>query len=321
MTDFEKAVKAFPIASWLSRRGAKDSGAENIRVNCPSCGGYRTLGVNRNTKLAHCFKCVEGFGREWNGKSNLVGIIKLFDRCDDRTAYATIFRESGVSFESSTSVPTREAPKLFYPEDSIELSKANVQHAAYQMMTRRGVEHLIPTTRVCVSGKYAYRVILQAQTFGELHGFEAKAYSNQMPKALYPEWMDTALHVYTTQQWDATADFAILTESIIDAETYRINALGLYGSVLRDGQLAVLVSMRSKGIKRLIWSLDQDAWRKQCRSMLSKTTLLFENYAVDIPKDQDPNSLGFTRCWDLVSRAEHIIDPASYIFRKMSEQS
>lgn len=319
MTEFETAVKGFPLVAWLSRHAKfRDVGGDDIRINCPVCGRRKTLGINRHTKLAQCFACKEGYGGGWSGRANLVGLVKLFEKIDDRQAVAFIFREAGVAFQPEQRTE-KSAPTLFYPEESVELAKANPAHPAVQYLHRRHVSHLIPSSRVCIDGRYSHRIILECQRFGAVHGFEAKAYGGQTPKSLYPDWMDTGHEFYTTRAWDLSANFAVLTESLLDAETFAINAIGLYGSTLRDGQLVNLLELRKQGITRLLWCLDQDAWRKQGKSILSKTSLFFENLTVDLPKGSDPNELGHAVCWGLVRTAREASEPADYLFRKMSE--
>lgn len=321
MTELDRAIQCFPLISWLSRFvKVRDSSGDNLRLDCPFCKGAKTFGIHRVKKLAQCFRCQTGIASQWSGATNLVGLVQLFERVDRRAAVGIIFREarqSGFVADHAKAVaePQQDLGKL--PDAAIPLAKAHPTHAAVQMMRRRGVEHLIPVTSICVDGPYSGRVVLPCQFFGELHGWEAKSYSRQTPKSLFPQWMDTARVVYTTQQWDKCADFAILTESVLDAETFGINAVGLYGSTLRDGQVQRLLEMRNAGITHLVWCLDGDAWKKQAVAILRKTSLLFRNSILALPNSQDPNSLGREECWRLLQQSRPADDVSGYLFENL----
>jgi hypothetical protein len=147
---------------------------------------------------------------------------------------------------------------------------------------------------------------MPVQWFGELVGFDAKSYRNGTPKSLFPEWQDaSALH--STAAWDHAADFCVITESVLDAETLAVNAVGILGSTFRSAQLTKLLEIRQQGVTKLVWFLDYDAWRKQYNAIFHKTGR-FDNYVVPLLEDSDPNDLGRDRCWELVSQAVRVRD-------------
>lgn len=311
--ELKRAIANFPISMWLNQRlKVYDTGGKNIQVDCPVCRGKKKLGVNRYKKVAQCFKCSDGGagGAIWNGRADLIKLICIVDGCDFRAAIKTVYALTGIP------EPKFEREQVFdrgIPDEALPLSEAHESHASRQMMVRRGVSHLIESTNVCVDGEYAGRVILPATFFDEVLGWEAKAYEAIKPKSLFPEWFETGRSLYTTRRWDYSADFAIITESIFDAETYGINAVGIFGSVLREGQFSKLLELAGKGIKRLVWSLDFDAWKKQSTAILSFTEMHFGNLVVKLPKWSDPNQLGFVECWKLVQNAQVIRDSTDLV--------
>jgi hypothetical protein len=131
-------------------------------------------------------------------------------------------------------------------------------------------------------------------------GFDAKSYVSAKPKSLFPEWQEKGA-MYVTRAWDWSKDFAVITESVLDAETLGSNAIGILGSVLRPAQLIHLRRLRKK-ISRLVWFLDGDAWRKQNRAVF-RLTSMFDNFLVPLDFGEDPNDLGRSRCWEQVRRA------------------
>jgi hypothetical protein len=276
-------------------------------IDCPVCGGKRKLWIHRLKKNGQCFKCNEGSagGSVWDGRAGLIRLIQLIERCDKRTAIDRVFTLAGVPDYGYT---PRELPPEEIPKGAIPMSQVHPEHPGYQMLVTRGCGHLVSTSYVVAEGRYAYRVIMPVQVFGSLQGFDAKAWLPAVqPKSLFPPWQ-TGGAIHTTAQWDHASDFAVVTESVLDAETLGVNTVGILGAVLRDGQLATLMDLRAQGVQRLVWFLDWDAWRKQFNAVLRKTGHMFSNYVVPLKQDTDPNDLGRDRCWQLVSQAIHVRD-------------
>lgn len=309
MSDLRDAIRQFPVVLWLSQHcRVYDSGAENVYIDCPVCRGRAKLGVHRTKKLAQCFKCAEGGAGAgvWNGKSDLVGLVRLIEGCRYSTAFSRIFAMSGIP---ETEYRRRVVDSKEMPKESLPLSETSPKHPSRAMMISRGVDHLSADSRVCVDGRYAGRVILPCRWFGESDGWEAKSYDkNLKPKSRFPDWFQASQSVYSTKNWDHGSDFAVITESIFDAETFGLNACGIYGSTLREGQLVKLLSLRDLGVRRLIWCLDYDAWSKQCKAILGSTLSGFDNFVIRLPQWTDPNQLGRDACWDAVASAVHVRD-------------
>jgi hypothetical protein len=311
--DLRTVVNAFPVVTWLSSKvKVSDTGGANVQLDCPVCRGRNKLGVHRVKKVAQCFKCSEGGGggTVWNGRVDLIGLIRLLDLCDYRQAVRTIYSYAGIAEPKWERL---QPISRSIPEESFPLRDVSPLHPSRVWLRSRGVEHLAECSHVCVDGDYEGRVILPATWFDETAGWEAKTYTNSKPKSLFPEWFETSHNVYTTQQWDAAANFCVITESIFDAETYKINAIGLYGSTLREGQLMRLLDLKARGISRLVWCLDYDAWKKQASAILTRTGLYFENLVCDLPKWKDPNQLGWAKCWELVREAKIIKDSTDLV--------
>lgn len=307
-----EAIAGFPVLDWLSRHvKVYDKGMVNTYTDCPICGGERKLGVNVDTKLMRCLKCDEGAycSDIWNGKANLYKMIRLVERCSPKEAIEMILRMAGMPEQRHiNTVSERPLPTEILPEGIVSL-KGLLQHPSYVYLKVRGVEHLADKCFVDPIGKYKGRIVFETKWFGEPHGFEAKSYTNQKPKSLFPEWMDTENFLYSTEDWNPDVPVCVITESVIDAETFACNTVGMYGSVMREGQWLLLREMcRKRGITRLVWFLDNDAWYKQSKTLVTKALGMFDNYVVNVPKGQDPNSLGRDRAWSLAQSAKRIQD-------------
>lgn len=301
-TELDDAIASFPILHWAERHFEfEDTGNLNIYANCPICGGKKSLGIEREKKIFHCFKCDpnEGGcgGTTWNGKVGLVRAVMLFENLRFPDAKRLIFSLAG--FPEPKWTP-RERPKEILPKSLIPLNSSVICEPARNELTRRHCPHLVSISYITDIPRYRGRIIIPTRFLDEDTGYEAKAYTGRTPKALYPDWFDSGTNVYTTLNWDYDLDFAVVTESILDAETIGWNGIGLYGG-FKEFQLPRFLDLKAKGIKRLIWMLDEDAVLKQMKAVQYYFFPHFENYFVKM--EGDPNKLGPEKCLHLVSSA------------------
>lgn len=315
--DLDNAIRAFPVVQWLSQFTAVSDGAgANLYATCPVCGGRAKLRIRKENRAWKCYRCVDGghgVGK-WNGKGSLVSLVAHLEQLTVPKAIEFIGAQAGVP--DLAYVPP-DVPYQKIPREALPLSEFDTEHVAWERLRERKLTHLAPRIFGCVSGQYADRWILPANFLGHTEGIEAKSwFRTVLPKALYPVWFKTPEWVYTTYDWDFSLGFAVVTESIFDAETFQQNAIGLYGSTLLPGQLDRLLELRAKGIKTLFWALDPDAVKKQNQAILQKTIGLFKNYTVSFPckshnlgsgshasGKMDPNEAGQATCWELLDTA------------------
>jgi len=305
-TDFKQAIKEFPIRRWLVESGLKtgDLSREKVRADCPHCGGRDTLEINQQFRNCRCYRCDHGDhgGQTWSGRGGLLDLISLVEGISHREAIERVLEladyPDGISSER---LPKQK--QISIPQEAIPLDEAYDEHPSREVLRRRGLEHMQGRIYLCVEGKYADRWILPVRDLDDqLVGFEAKSFLKHPTKSL--SMFPTGVTIYCTPAWDLSQDFVVITESIFDAETLRTNAAGIFGSVLHPGQLVQLLELRKRrGVRRLVWMLDPDAAAKQRRAALQMTGTMFTNYVAEIPSGDDPNSLGYQKCWDLVAHA------------------
>lgn len=307
MTKLDEAIAAFPAIAWYSEHATVyESGGRNAYADCWHCGGKKTLGIWLEKKAFHCFKCdpMEGGrgGDTWNGKAYLVKMIQLVEKKTWHQAISFVYSRTGFPDPPRKKA---ERPSDLIPKEAISLKGAAEDDPAVLYLKRRGLSHLVEDSMVCLAGQYNGRIILQANHLGQSIGWEAKSYQGRTPPSLFPDWMDTYSYFYTTKIFDLSAGLVVITESIIDAETYGANAIGCFGGV-KEGHLSTLLDLKKSGIHTLIWSLDGDAWKKQVKHILTKTLGLFRNLVTNLPADADPNSIGREACWQLAYEAEEV---------------
>jgi hypothetical protein len=298
----------FPIKNYLSNFTTlrSDNSVDNSTWDCPFCGGKSTFVASHLRYIFRCYRCFEGgyCSDIWKGTCGLPQLIRILEKCSYPEAFSKINFLRGIP-DTFSSRPQR--PKLerdFWPRGTIPMSDCSPSNPGRLMLRRRGVEHLCEHCFYSMGGKYNERVLIPALWSGEVIGFEAKnIYPSQVPKTLYPDWFRKGEYLYSTHNWDRSSDFCVITESILDAETLGVNAIGLYGSSLNSVQFSLLLQLRSKGIKRLVWMLDADALKKEVKMIVRQSSSFFTNYISMLPIGEDPNSIGRSKAWEAVSKA------------------
>lgn len=291
----------FPLVGWLSGiTRVYDSGGINIYADCPVCGGVKKLGVHRHKGLFHCFKCLEGGHGEgtWTGAANLIGFVSVVNKTSWYEAKKFVYMLSGIK---DIPAPELEVKKEEFPPNVVPVCDLFRLHVAKKFVTRRELDHL--DLVYCEEGEYAHRVIIPTFYQNDLTGFEAKAVLDWVkPKSLFPTWQDT-LRVYTTRFWNESSSRVVVTESVVDAETFSgvENAVGCYG-LFKLKQLKSILDLKPKAI---VWALDGDQFGK-IQFALEATLSYADNYVIPFAPDEDPNSVGRKFLGDRLEDAVHV---------------
>jgi hypothetical protein len=320
MQDHKAAIAGFPIRRWLSEvAGIHNFDKNTIRADCPHCGKKLALAVFLETKTCKCYACYDGQlgGSRWKGYGGLPQLISLFENVSYSEAFSTIY-----AWSNKTDIPvnrfsqTAQLDKKL-PDHIVPLAEVFDEHLAVTRLKERGLERIRGKLFACIDGKYDGRWVIPVYQDKEFVGFEAKAFKKGLiPKSLYPTWMHKSGILYLTD-WDPDQDFAVITESVFDAETLGVNAIGIFGSTLGMGQFVQLLNLKkTKNLKRLVWFLDADAWKKQAIAIIKQTRTMFQNYVIRSRGDEDPNSLGHEECWKRVSQAEYVDNVCSLFLKR-----
>lgn len=207
--------------------------------------------------------------------------------------------------------PEYDERDLNLPEEALLIgTHCNQDHPVRQYLRRRGAEKFASEWYMCPTGHYHGRIIIPVVSFGETWGFDAKSYIGGEPKSLANL---RAGAIYTTREWDQEISAAIITESVLDAESFGLNSVGLFGSDLDEDRLMSITLLRRFGVTKLIWFLDGDAFDKQLGIIRKWTSLHFRNYRIRCPEGQDPNSLPLAERLRLVQTAEPMNGVFDYV--------
>lgn len=305
MSSFHEAIEEFPICQWAQETLSNVRvGSTEITADCPFCYGYQKLYLNIEKKVTNCFRC-EAHGVRKGGASLFGFIAELFG--SKKAAYSTI--KSRVGLPDFHPEPSARLPKAsLIPEGVISLKQLPDTEPAIQYLKKRHAAQLVPYSYLCLTGQFRGRVILPCLYDGVLVGSECKSlYKSVKPKSLYhpKDIFKTSQTVYTNLNWNPKSKVAVITESILDAETFDgiENSLGIYGCVLKPEQVDAILAL---GVEKLIWALDGDAFKKIITSIPKLTLDVFENWVTNLGKKEDPNSIGPQGCKELVAGAVRI---------------
>ncbi len=314
MSRFRMAIDRFDIVRWADQHvELQDKGGKNVYGRCMVCHSDKKLSISRDKKIVRCFACDDGGkgGNIWNGRADLIRFIMLVLKCNRARAIQELFDKAGPLPVEAKEVDLLD---LALPDESMLIGHAcDENHPCMQYLVRRGMQRFANQWYMCPTGRYSGRIIIPCLSFGEDWGFEAKSYCGGDPKSL-TNLREGALWV--TQAWDAERPYAVITEAVFDAEAIGMNAVGMFGSALDENRLTELLRLRSRGVTRLIWMLDDDAFGKQLKIIRKWVSLYFENYRVKFPphlKGQDPSSLSFLDRWSLIQAAEPVETVWDYV--------
>ena len=296
MKSFGDAIAEFPIVAWCQETLHNvHVGESEITADCPFCGGHRKFRMSRNTKLCICFRCKDGgHAIGWPGYGNLFKLL-IYLGMPRKEAFQYICNRSGMP-DVEIEIKAIKHSQPLIPKGVIPLSRLPDYEPAAQFLRRRHVPQLIRYSGVALEGVYKDRVALQCLYDGVTVGSEMKSLHKFVrPKSLFHPagQFQKNRTVYTNLEWDPNRKEAVVTESILDAETFRnVNAIGLYGCHLSELQVVAILAL---GIERLIWALDGDAFLKVIQNY-NLTRDHFDNSVVYFNQKDDPNSVGPDGC-------------------------
>jgi len=220
-----------------------------INILCPFCeirgkqqGSRPLLGVHVSNDCAYCLHC------QWSCKNG--GVQKVLDAL--RIVEQVSGREKPADVEEAEAKLPDEYVRL------IPIPKGDMLREAYNYLRHRGVSDAQITKKrvgVCLSGRYAYRVIFPVITEHELRGFVARDFTDRQ-KVPYLNSVGTKA-VYNLK--GRRQNVALLFEGILKClAAERVlgedaDCLAVLGKSITDEQVELL-----RGYKRVVLVPDND---------------------------------------------------------------
>lgn len=221
------------------------SKAGEVNVCCPFCSETRyRLGVNVITGKAYCFNC------DWGSKVNSISKV------------LAELRIKGDASEEPKRIVEQDDVDPSLPEEYervIPIPRGGDFHKQVQRYLQgRGVSNLqIIKKRVglCLTGRYAYRIVFPVITQGELCGFVTRDFTDKQDKPYLNSFGKKALYNLRNKKKDT----ALLVEGILKclaAERVlggHTDCLAVLGKSITDEQIQLLA-----GYQRIILVPDND---------------------------------------------------------------
>jgi len=286
--------------------------------NCPDCGGAKKFGVNMRDNRTNCFKC--GYNKP---PIRMLCELENLPTFNDARKYLGAFDETSI-YEAPQEI--LEERRNLYPESYrvLMLGESMVSDMARKYMEKRGFDIIELSYRgigYCVSGPYAYRIILPFLENGELIYFNARQFINMSTKFKNPSLdefgIGKSVLIYNS---DALKTYKEVTlfESITNSLTLGDDTIAIGGKAISPDQKSQILSSK---VKIINIGLDPDAMKYAW----SLAYGLHENFKVRVlkfPKEEDANSMGKDYTRELIEKTPILtIDDSRYIYKKLLRYS
>jgi len=287
-------------------------GKGNIQFYCPKCNHRKKkLEINldkdnqnyqkyhcwvcnfRGTRLINLFKAANASKEQIRRLSTITG-IKL---------QPTTESLSNIKFDAKDDESVNNditLPKNFWPlyknDKTIEYKNA------LRFIKKRGLSSpdiLRYNIGYCASGAYKGRIIIPSYNYiGELNYYTGRdIYPNSNLKYKNPPVSKDIVMFELFINWNEPIN---LCEGVFDAMTIGINAIPIMGKTLSHNLMEKIKQYKPK--VNII--LDNDAQKDAYAlgSMLANDGIVVN--VIELPKNKDPNTLGFNKIWQLIKKSK-----------------
>lgn len=274
----------------------------NYAFKCPFCNHYKKkLEIQPTTQYWNCWVCgVKGKSlftllRKLSVGKQYYSILKNLIPKDQTTNIKV--------YEDSVEIP------LNLPKEYIPLWQPNNKNFFWKKcityLKKRGVTYediLKYKIGYAIDGKYSNMIIFpNYNKTGKLTYFTTRAFlENNLYKFVNPIASKNIIGFELQINFDLPI---ILVESALDAIVIKRNAIPLYGTIVPD---ILKFSILENEVKKLYIALDEDALKKQINIAKYFINNGVDVYFVKLPKNKDPNDLGFSNMWNLINSTEKI---------------
>jgi DNA primase len=279
--------------------GASQKSKGNYAFHCPFCNHTKKkLEIQPETQYWNCWVCGT------KGKS----LYTLFKRVNAKEHHFSRLGEllpkvkRIITDEKSDIVKVCNLPKEYIPL-WIPNHKNFLWSTCIDYLSKRGITlYDILKYRIgyCISGKYENMIVFpNYDKSGQLTYFTTRTFLNRnKSKFVNPPFSRNVVGFEMQLNWQLPL---ILVESALDAITVKRNASPLYGTTLSK---ALRMQILENGVSDLYIALDNDALVKSIKIAEYFMGFGVNVYFVKLPKNSDPNSLGYDKMWNLIDSAE-----------------
>jgi len=177
-------------------------------------------------------------------------------------------------------------------------SKSLYQVHALKFLTDRGItKYDIKKYKIgfCEDGLYQHRVIVPSHDEdGILNYFVGRSYMESGMKYKNPNVSKDVVGFDYHIAWSKPI---VLCEGVFDAMSIRTNAIPMFG---KKPPRKLLMKIFEKKVKTIYIALDDDARKDAFRLSEFFSDFGIDTKVVNLPKDKDPNDLGFEKMSNLI---------------------
>ena len=307
-------IKTEALFDYLFEQGFQPEYYEEdteIVVCCNLCGDDRPrLYINSDTGAWVCFHCGESGGLhrlllavcELNGHEAFeLGRTLRNREADDIRDYF----ELSIKKEDPVAMPVVLPQQMHAVDESTPALFSKYlarRHVSLELARARGIGY-------CVTGRYAYRIVIPVENDGHLYTFIARSVLNkcptcterldactcrprQFPKVLTPKGGHPRLTVFNFDHVRRSiSPRVVIVEGVFDALRCPTEAVALLGSSASPTQLALVAGL-SRG-REVVIALDGDeaGYRGAAKLADALTSELVKVRVALLPTDSDPGSM------------------------------
>ena len=296
-SSLRKALRNFDFENFLTDNGVDvELRANELAGTCPFCRWKRTSFYVSPKGLYKCHYCGEQGGPMQLVQKVLGGSYEKAIETVTRNFSITIKPEKEYH-EPTTTNTVIQLPKEFRGLAGKDASRAAEPYLKY-VRARNLDEEILAKYNIgyCASGYYTGRIIVPVYSFGKVVSFVARAISKKADKkVLTPPGNEQYSYLFNLDRLIGASE-VVVCEGVFDALAISDLAVASFGKKLTDKQSNLL---RKAGVKRVIFSFDNDAIVETWK-FAKQNWLTFDTYYVELPKGEDPSSLGTERMYELL---------------------
>ncbi len=264
---------------------------------CPFCNHYKKkLNINLESQKWHCWVC------DSKGKKIYTLFKKLNVSTDKFIKLKKILKIPIVKKWDKVDKKCITLPNNFkslLQKSNIPEYKQAIKFIKFRNITKEDI--LKYNIGYCDSGIYQNRIIVPSyDSEGKLNYFIGRSFYNKSKlKYKNPSVSKNIIMFELFINWDNPI---ILCEGIFDAIAIKRNVIPLLGKIISKKLQQKLFQHKPK----VYICLDNDAISDSIKIAKKLISNGLEVYLIKMPKDQDPSSLGYSKIWSLIDKANMI---------------
>ena len=291
-------MSRFDVSEYIDERmrvGLRSDGSSGTELvlDCPICEASNKLYVNEKSGLWICYRCGE--------KGNATKLVSHVEGISFREARRFVLRGSMDrpsrtvdEIRNMDTEPIRDSrkPVVSLPSEFIPIFErgSNVWRVPTYLKSR-GISPTVAASfglGFCKAGRYAGRLILPANVFGQLRTFQGRSMGDFEPKYLGPSGDKKGSALFGLDEAFG-AEEVLIVEGPLDVVSLAgkgYTAIGLMGKVATMSQATLL---KRAGVRRAVVMLDGDA-RRDAGKVANLLSDVLDNVKIaELPAGFDPD--------------------------------